>query len=209
MSPDPKDAYAIDCNSTEVREALLKSLLDDFDYASSELDKFMQPACSIPGLSGTFASSSCRGSFAPTADVPKCGHTVMLRYAFFPDFHSGPKLLLWGDNVDMRALSAFLRQMAPAPREVDLSEVGFCSAAGDTNRDASKEESRRRDESAGGRESVSLGGRCFECRTVRGIRLIDLRNHRAGATSTWNTCDPVQTSAPWPRVANTRGPHRP
>jgi hypothetical protein len=31
-----KDAYAIDQNSTGVREALLKSLLDDFDYASHE-----------------------------------------------------------------------------------------------------------------------------------------------------------------------------
>jgi|SRR5215467_15523115 len=56
----------------------------------------------------------------------------MLRYAFLPDFHSGPKLLLWGDNADMLTLSAFLRQMAVAPREVRLSEVGFCSAAGDT-----------------------------------------------------------------------------
>jgi hypothetical protein len=56
----------------------------------------------------------------------------MLRYAFFPDFNSGPKLLLWGDNADMAALGAFLRQMAMAPREVALSEVGFCSAAGDT-----------------------------------------------------------------------------
>ncbi|SRR6266849_1851050 len=59
-------------------------------------------------------------------------HTVMLRYAFLPDFKSGPKLLLWGDNTDMLTLSAFLRQMAVAPREVRLSEVGFCSAAGDT-----------------------------------------------------------------------------
>jgi hypothetical protein len=67
----------------------------------------------------------------PTAGVPKVW-AVMLRYAFFPDFHSGPKLLLWGDNGDMRALSAFLRQMAAAPREVRLSEVGFCPAAGDT-----------------------------------------------------------------------------
>jgi hypothetical protein len=56
----------------------------------------------------------------------------MLRYAFLPDFHSGPKLLLWGDNADMLTLSTFLRQMAAAPREVRLSEVGFCSAAGDT-----------------------------------------------------------------------------
>lgn len=56
----------------------------------------------------------------------------MLRYAFFPDFKSGPKLLLWGDNADMAALSAFLRQMAVAPREIDLSEAGLCSAAGDT-----------------------------------------------------------------------------
>jgi hypothetical protein len=55
----------------------------------------------------------------------------MLRYAFLPDFHSGPKLLLWGDNTDMLTLSAFFRQMAAAPREVRLSEVGFCSAAGD------------------------------------------------------------------------------
>jgi hypothetical protein len=55
----------------------------------------------------------------------------MLRYAFFPDFKSGPKLLLWGDNADMLSLSAFLRQMAVAPREVRLSEVGFCLAAGD------------------------------------------------------------------------------
>jgi hypothetical protein len=55
----------------------------------------------------------------------------MLRYAFFPDFKSGPKLLLWGDNADMLTLSAFLRQMAEAPREVALSEVGFCAAAGD------------------------------------------------------------------------------
>jgi hypothetical protein len=31
-----KDAYAIDRASTEVREALLKSLLDDFAYASHE-----------------------------------------------------------------------------------------------------------------------------------------------------------------------------
>jgi hypothetical protein len=56
----------------------------------------------------------------------------MLRYAFFPDFKSGPKLLLWGDNADMLTLSAFFRQMAVAPREFDLSEVGFCPAAGDT-----------------------------------------------------------------------------
>ena len=56
----------------------------------------------------------------------------MLRYAFLPDFNSGPKLLLWGDNADMLTLSAFLRQMAMTPREVRLSEVGFCSAAGDT-----------------------------------------------------------------------------
>lgn len=56
----------------------------------------------------------------------------MLRYAFLPDFHSGPKLLLWGDNADMLTLSAFLRQMVVAPRKVRLSEVGFCSAAGDT-----------------------------------------------------------------------------
>ncbi len=56
----------------------------------------------------------------------------MLRYAFFLDFKSGPKLLLWGDNADMLTLSAFLRQMAVAPREVGLSEMGFCSAAGDT-----------------------------------------------------------------------------
>ena len=55
----------------------------------------------------------------------------MLRYAFFPDFKSGPKLLLWGDNADMMTLSTFFRQMAAAPREVSLSEVGFCSAAGD------------------------------------------------------------------------------
>ncbi len=58
--------------------------------------------------------------------------SVMLRYAFFPDFNLGPKLLFWGDNADMLTLSAFLRQMAVAPREVRLSEVGFCSAAGDT-----------------------------------------------------------------------------
>jgi hypothetical protein len=57
---------------------------------------------------------------------------IMLRYAFFPDFKSGPKFLLWGDNADMLTLSAFFRQMAAAPREVRLSEVGFCSAAGDT-----------------------------------------------------------------------------
>jgi hypothetical protein len=50
----------------------------------------------------------------------------MLRYAFFPDFKSGPKLLLWGGNTDMAALSAFLR------REVAFSELGFWSAAGDT-----------------------------------------------------------------------------
>jgi hypothetical protein len=56
----------------------------------------------------------------------------MLRYAFLSDFNSGPKLLFWGDNADMQTLSAFLRQMAVAPREVRLSEVGFCSAAGDT-----------------------------------------------------------------------------
>ena len=31
-----KEAYAIDCNSTEVRQELLKSLLDDFAYASHE-----------------------------------------------------------------------------------------------------------------------------------------------------------------------------
>ena len=49
-----------------------------------------------------------------------------------PDFKSGPKLLLWGDNADMLTLSAFFRQMAVAPREFDLSEVGFCPAAGDT-----------------------------------------------------------------------------
>jgi hypothetical protein len=57
---------------------------------------------------------------------------LMLRYAFLPDFKSGPKLLLWGDNADMLTLSTFFRQMAAAPREVRLSEVGFCSAAGDT-----------------------------------------------------------------------------
>ncbi len=56
----------------------------------------------------------------------------MLRYALLPDFNSGPKLLLWGDNADMLSLSAFLRQMAMAPREVRLSEVGFCSVSGDT-----------------------------------------------------------------------------
>jgi hypothetical protein len=55
----------------------------------------------------------------------------MLRYAFFADFNSGPKLLLWGDNSDMLTLSAFFRQMAAAPREVPFNEVGFCSAAGD------------------------------------------------------------------------------
>jgi hypothetical protein len=57
---------------------------------------------------------------------------IMLRYAFFPDFKSGPKLLLWGDNSDMLTLSAFFRQMAAAPREVHFSEVGFGSAAGDS-----------------------------------------------------------------------------
>jgi hypothetical protein len=56
----------------------------------------------------------------------------MLRYAFLPDFNSGPKLLLWGDNADMLTFSAFLRRMAVAPREVAFSEIGFCSAAGDS-----------------------------------------------------------------------------
>jgi hypothetical protein len=57
---------------------------------------------------------------------------MMLRYAFFSDFLSGPKLLLWGNNADMLTLSAFLRQMAVASHEVAFSEVGFCSAAGDS-----------------------------------------------------------------------------
>jgi hypothetical protein len=43
-----------------------------------------------------------------------------------------PEAPALGDNADMLTLSAFLRQMAVAPREVRLSEVGFYSAAGDT-----------------------------------------------------------------------------
>ena len=46
----------------------------------------------------------------------------MLRYAFFADFKGGLKLLTWGDKSGMTALSQFLREMAIAPREVELSE---------------------------------------------------------------------------------------
>jgi hypothetical protein len=55
----------------------------------------------------------------------------MLRYAFFADFKGGPKLLVWGDQNGMTALSRFLREMATAPREVEFSALGFCAAAGD------------------------------------------------------------------------------
>jgi hypothetical protein len=55
----------------------------------------------------------------------------MLRYAFFADFKGGPKLLMWGDKSGMTALSQFLREMAIAPREVELSELGFCAVSGD------------------------------------------------------------------------------
>ena len=49
----------------------------------------------------------------------------MLRYAFFADFKGGPKLLMWGDKSGMTALSQFLREMAIAPREVELSDLAL------------------------------------------------------------------------------------
>ena len=56
----------------------------------------------------------------------------MLRYAFIASFKFGdPTLLIWGDAEGMTALSGFLREMATAPREVELSELGFCAASGD------------------------------------------------------------------------------
>jgi hypothetical protein len=55
----------------------------------------------------------------------------MLRYAFFADFKGGPKLLMWGDQSGMTALSRFLRESATAPRELEFAELGFCAASGD------------------------------------------------------------------------------
>jgi hypothetical protein len=56
----------------------------------------------------------------------------MLRYAFIPNFKFGePTLLMWGDADGMTALSGFLREMATAPREVELRELGFCAVSGD------------------------------------------------------------------------------
>jgi hypothetical protein len=55
----------------------------------------------------------------------------VLRYAFFPDFKGGPKLLMWGDQSGMAALSKFLCEWATTPREVEFGELGFYAAAGD------------------------------------------------------------------------------
>jgi len=55
----------------------------------------------------------------------------VLRYRYRDDYKGGPKILLWGDNPDMGALSAFFRQFASAPREVKLTEIGCTPVAND------------------------------------------------------------------------------
>ena len=55
----------------------------------------------------------------------------MLRYAFFDDFKGRDRLLLWGDQGDMRALTDFLRQFAESPKEVRFDQLGFYAVAGE------------------------------------------------------------------------------
>jgi hypothetical protein len=68
---------------------------------------------------------------------------AMLRYAYFADFKSGPKLLFWGEGKDMERLTAFLRETArgkePPPfsqlswsRSVDGSDVAIVIGEGAT-----------------------------------------------------------------------------
>jgi len=55
----------------------------------------------------------------------------MLRFAFFKNFKSGPKILFWGGREDISELSKVLREHSAAEREFNLNEDGrFLSADG-------------------------------------------------------------------------------
>jgi hypothetical protein len=47
----------------------------------------------------------------------------MLRHAYFPDFESGPKLVIWGDADDMRGLTETFAAAAEEPSLFSLCDL--------------------------------------------------------------------------------------
>lgn len=57
----------------------------------------------------------------------------MLRYAFFPDFQSGPKLLVWGGRDDMARLYEALAQVASGDGPPTFNDIPGCRSVDGTS----------------------------------------------------------------------------